>query len=69
MTLDEKIEAETKLIAELESSSPKWYPELCRYHEDNKPWEIHQTAIRDAYWRRRMFIAEKEGLPSPHEVY
>lgn len=53
------IEAETKLIAELESSYPKEFKSL--------EWYQHHTKCRDAYWRRRMLIAERDGLDK-HET-
>ncbi len=61
MTLQDKIIAETKLIAELESNRPEYHSGCGRYSEENKPWELHSVAIRDAYWRRRMLITKLEG--------
>jgi len=59
-TLDQQIEEQTKLIEELENS----YPELVgkMYSDENYKWHIHHTKVRDAYWKRRMLIAEKKGL-------
>jgi len=56
-----KIEKETQLIAELEANKPEWYPELGRWHEKNREYEIHSVEIRDAYWRRRMLQTRLEG--------
>ncbi len=61
MTFDEKIENETQLIKELESSYPKLHNDVHFYDRKNTPWHIHDTKIRDAYWRRRMFITKRDG--------
>jgi ABC-type transporter lipoprotein component MlaA len=56
--LEKQIEEETKLIEELESSYPEFVEvngdRWDQYREENKGWSKHHTAVRDAYWRRRM---------------
>lgn len=69
MTIDEQIEQETQLINKLEATHPKMDPNVGFYHKNNTPWHIHHTELRDAYWRRRRFIAKKEGLEDPVDVY
>lgn len=57
-----KIDEETQNIKELGELKVPYNPELGRWHEDNRAFEIHQVNIRDAYWRRRMLIAKIENL-------
>lgn len=49
-----KIDAETNLIKRLEEKSVEGMPE----HEKN----LHLTAIKDAYWRRRMLQRTPEEI-------
>lgn len=67
--LETKIEEETKLIKELESSYPKYDDSVSKWHENNNGYYTHHTKVRDAYWRRRMYIAKLEVLPAPIDVY
>ena len=66
---------ETELIKELEKSYPKIHGDVHEehrlYREDNLPWQIHHTKVRDAYWRRRMWQTELEGgdLTKTAQVY
>lgn len=62
--LKQKIQKETELIVELEKSCPTTDP-------NSTDWYIHQTKIRDAYWRRRMLTTRLEGgdLNATAEVY
>lgn len=62
--LKQKIQKETELIVELEKSCPATNP-------NSTEWYIHQTKIRDAYWRRRMLTTRLEGgdLNATAEVY
>ena len=62
MDIDEKIAQETQNIETLEASYPESFPQFGRYHEKNRPFEVHHTKVRDAYWRRRMLTARKENL-------
>jgi len=58
--IDQKIAEETRLVATLESSYPKYYPKAGRYDPVNLPWERHCVKIRDSYWRRRNLQAVKD---------
>ena len=53
-------EEETNLIAELEAREcPPLHPRTKEnnYQPDNSAYWQHVTAIKDAYWRRRMLTA------------
>ncbi|RDJ35716.1 MAG: hypothetical protein DWQ19_12935 [Crenarchaeota archaeon] len=58
--LKQQIEEQTALIAELEKSFPKRDDTVDRWHENNRPYEIHHVKVRDAYWKRRMLITRLE---------
>lgn len=62
MTLDDRIKEETLNIIRLERSYPMIDESVHFYDPKNLPYHIHHTATRDAYWRRRMLIAERDGL-------
>lgn len=62
MNTDQQIQAETDLIKQLETSYPPFDAKVGTYHPTNTPWHIHHTKVRDAYWRRRMLIAKRDGL-------
>lgn len=66
--LELRIEEETKLIKDLESSYPK-YDLVNKWSKNNLEYHRHHTKVRDTYWRRRILIAKLEGLPEPFEVY
>lgn len=57
--LQNKIDAETALIKELEGSYPPYNQD--RYSPERRAFEIHDTKVRDAYWRRRMLITKRDG--------
>jgi len=55
------IEQETALIKRLEASGPEIDRSVGLYHSNNSAWHQHATAIKDAYWRRRMLRTKLEG--------
>ena len=50
-------EEETALIEELEANVPDLVEGKHLYSSDNTPYHVAVTAIKDAYWRRRMLSA------------
>jgi hypothetical protein len=60
--LNKQIEEQTALIKELEKSYPKLDNSVGFYDAANTQWHIHHTELRDAYWRRRMLIAKRDGI-------
>ncbi len=60
--LKQQIDEETNLIRTLENSYPEYVSKAGRYSPENRAFELHHTNVRDAYWRRRMLIAELENL-------
>jgi hypothetical protein len=61
-TIQEKIDEETANIKKLEETYPPCDFSKSDYDEVNKPYLLHHIEVRDAYWRRRMLIAERDGL-------
>ena len=58
MHLEKAIKTETELIKKLKKDYPKM----------GKAWDIHDTKVRDAYWRRRRLIAQEEPN-DPFDIY
>ena len=56
------IEQQTEIIEQLMSSYPVYHSELGRWSPENRAFELHDVKVRDAFWQRRMLIAELEGL-------
>ena len=52
-----KIAEETVLISELEAGQVPLIDQNNLYAPENTDWHIHQQSIRDAYWRRRNWVA------------
>jgi hypothetical protein len=60
--LQAQIDEQTRIIREEESRpySP--------VNADPKREAQRRTMLRDAYWRRRMLVAQRDGLTSPHAI-
>jgi len=58
--LEDLIEQETATIKRLENNSPK-SPRM-NGNRLTTEWAIHETEIKDAYWRRRNWRGKLEDL-------